>query len=159
MARSRFVSGLAVALLLVAAPVGIVLATTPQDSSAKPENQNLTPEQRMARRHPQPVRVGFLIGLPVLDGKDSTLGYIREVVRTPSGRIVLVVPYRGWLGWAPTEWGRKTVAVPIETVAILARQVATLDFSRDAFAAAPTFAPQGTTLSPDETSRLAVTRR
>ena len=34
----------------------------------------------MARRHPQPVRVGFLIGLPVLDGKDYTLGYIREVV-------------------------------------------------------------------------------
>ena len=40
-----------------------------------------TPEQRMARRFPQPVKVGDLIGLPVYDDNQSTLGYVREVVR------------------------------------------------------------------------------
>jgi hypothetical protein len=80
------------------------------------------------------------------------------VVRTPAG-IVLVVPYRAWLGWAPTDWGRKTVAVPIETVAILGRQVAALDFSRADFAAAPAWMAHGTPLAGDETVHIAVTRR
>jgi hypothetical protein len=162
MLRSRFASGLAAVLLLgfAFAPIGMALATTPQDKPAETAQQKArSPEEKMNRRYPQPVRVGFLIGLPVLDEQDSTLGYIREVVRTPSGKIVLVVPYRAWLGWAPTDWGRKTVAVPIETVAILARQVAALDFSRDDFAAASVYAPQGTALAPDETVRIAVTRR
>jgi len=146
-------------LLLAVAPAGIGFATTPQDSSVRPENQNLTPEQRMNRRYPQPVKVGFLVGLPVLDEGDSTYGYIREVVRTADGKIVLVVPYRVWFGWAPTDWGRKPVAVPIETVAILARQVAALDFSPQDFAAAPAYAASGTPLPADETIRIAVYRR
>ena len=36
---------------------------------------------------PQPIRVGDLIGLPVLDNDSSTLGYVRQVVRTPQGKI------------------------------------------------------------------------
>ena len=162
MLRSQLVRGLAVALLaaaFAAAPIKISFATAPQEQQAKPEEKNYTPEQRMNRRYPQPVRVGFLVGLPVLDDQDSTLGYIREVVRTADGKIVLVVPYRAWLGWAPTDWGRKVVGVPIETVAILARQVAALDFSREAFAAAPVYTPNGTTLAADDTIRIAVYRR
>jgi|SRR5882757_7213422 len=143
---------------LIAAPIKIGFATTPQDAQVQ-SDANRTPEERMNRRYPQPVRVGFLIGLPVLDGNDSTFGYIREVARTPEGKIVLVVPYRAWLGWAPTDWGRKPVAVPIETVAILARQVAALEFSPEQFAAAPAYATQGTALGADETIRIAVTRR
>jgi hypothetical protein len=155
----RIIAVATLAMGFVAAPAEIVFSAAPQDSSAKPENQSLTPEQRMQRRYPQPVKVGFLIGLPVLDERDSTYGYIREVVRTPDGKIVLVVPYRAWLGWAPTDWGRKTVAVPLETVAILARQVAALDFSREDFAAAPAYTAGGTALSADETIRIAVYRR
>ena len=63
MARSRFVrplSALALAALFVAGPTGEVSAVTPQDSGALPQNQNLTPEQKFARRYPQPVKVGFL---------------------------------------------------------------------------------------------------
>jgi hypothetical protein len=160
MLRSQPVRGLAFALLtaaFVAAPIKIVFATAPQDAQAKPDNY--TPEERMNRRYPQPVRVGFLVGLPVLDNQDSTLGYIREIVRTPENKVVLVVPYRAWLGWAPTDWGRKTVAVPIETAAILARQVDVLDFSREDFAAAPAYAAGGTALPADETIRIAVYRR
>jgi hypothetical protein len=159
MLRSHFVRGLGAALLLGLAPlpVTISLATTPQDAQAKPDQR--TPEERMNRRYPQPVKVGFLIGLPMLDERDSTYGYIREVVRTPAGKIVLVVPYRAWLGWAPTGWGRKDVAVPLERVAILARQVAALDFSAEDFAVAPAYTPSGTALPADETIKIAVYRR
>jgi hypothetical protein len=155
---TRIVAAVLAAAFL-AAPADRAFTAAPQDSSARPENQDLTPEQRMARRYPQPVKVGFLIGLPVLDGKDSTYGYIREVVRTPAGKIVLVVPYRGWLGWAPTAWGHKLVAVPIEAVAMLGEQVAALDFSREDFAAAAPYVPGGSALPPDEIIRIAVYRR
>jgi hypothetical protein len=162
MARSRFVRRIFATVLtatFLAAPIKLVLATAPQDSSARPENQNLSPEQKFERRYPQPVKVGHLIGLPVLDERDNTYGYIREVARTADGKIILVVPYRDWLGWAPVDWGRKDVAVPIETVAILARQVAALDFSRADFAAAPAYTGQGTALTGGETIRIAVYRR
>src|SRR5258707_15085684 len=56
-------------------------------------------EARMQRRFPQPVKVGDLIGLPVLDDGDVTLGRVRQVVRTPQGKIRLIVSYGGWLGW------------------------------------------------------------
>ena len=158
MLRSQFVRGLGAALLVGLAAPSASLATTPQDAQAD-RNKSRTPEERMNRRYPQPVKAGFLIGLPVLDAADSTYGYIREVVRTGEGKIVLVVPYRAWFGWAPTDWGRKTVAVPIETVAILARQVAALDFSREDFAAAPAYTAGGTALPADETIRIAVYRR
>ena len=162
MLRSQLVRGFAAATLVmafVAAPIKIVLATAPQETQATPAEKNRTPEERFNRRYPQPVKVGFLIGLPVIDERDSTYGYIREVVRMGDGKIVLVVPYRAWLGWAPIDWGRKPVAVPIETVAILARQVAALDFSPDDFAAAPAHTTNGTTLPADETIRIAVYRR
>ena len=97
----------------------------------------------MARRFPQPIRVGDLIGLPVLDWRDRTIGYVQQVVRTPTGKIQLIVPYRSWLGWFSYgrvfAWGTRPVAVPLETVAMLGRQVAALDMSREEFDAAPVF--------------------
>ena len=93
-----------------------------------------TPEQRMARRFQQPVKVGDLIGLPVYDDSQSTLGHVREVVRAPAGKIQLIVAYSPWFGW----WGRP-VAVPIEAVGIFGRQIASLDMSRQEYAKAPTW--------------------
>jgi hypothetical protein len=118
----------------------------------------------MNRRFPQPVRVGDLIGLPVLDDDDSTIGYVRDVVRTPAGKIQLVVPYSPWFGWVkaagPFDWNRRPVAVPIETVAILARQLDALDMPREAFDAAPTFtADQATSIGRDEIIKIALGRR
>jgi hypothetical protein len=166
MSRSWKINSLAgVALLLVvmqapASAQAVMLAAAPQEQQDKPEQKNITPEQKMNSRFPQPVRVGDLIGLPVLDQRDSTLGYIQKVVRTSAGKIVLVVNYRAWLAWAPIDWGRRDVGVPLETVAILARQVAALDFSRDEFAAAPTFsADQGTPLGMGDMIKIAITRR
>jgi hypothetical protein len=141
-------------------------AATPQASPAakKVEERNLSPEEKMNRRFPQPVRVGDLIGLPVLDDQDSTIGYIREVVRTPAGKIQLVVPYGHWFGWVradgPFDWNRRLVGVPIETVAILGRQVDALDMSREEFDKAPTFeAAHNTVLGADETIKIALGRR
>ena len=159
MLRARLARVATAWLLLVALPFGIASAAGPQETAATPTDQNRTPEERMARRHPQPVKVGALIGLPVLDGRDSTYGHIRAVARTAEGKIILIVPYRAWLGWAPTDWGRKTVAVPLETVAILGRQVAALDFSPADFAAAPSYVSGGTILPADETIRIALYRR
>src|SRR5271157_2546371 len=93
-----------------------------------------SPEERMQRRMPQPVKVGDLIGLPVLDDNQSTLGYVDQVVRTSAGKIDLIVSYSPWFGW----WGRP-VAVPIEFVGIFGRNIAALDMSRQDFAAAPTW--------------------
>ena len=59
MLRSQLVRRSALAALtamFVAAPIKLVLATAPQDSGARPENQNLSPEQRYKRRYPQPVK-------------------------------------------------------------------------------------------------------
>ena len=91
----------------------------------------------MQRRFPQPVRVGDLIGLPVLDDDHRTLGYVRQVVRTPQDKIELIVAYSGWFGWF--GWGARPVAVPIEVVGILGRELASLDMPRSEYAAAPTW--------------------
>ena len=144
---------------IVAAPIKIGLATTPQDAQPKPEEKTYTTERNFERRYPQAVRVGHLIGLPVLDDRDSTYGYIRAVIRGSDGKFQLIVPYRGWFGWAPTDLGRKTVAVPVEAVAILARQVIALDFKRDQFAVAPEYTGADAPLGADETIRMAVYRR
>ena len=141
------------------------LAQTPPPADPKAAAQRkLSPEELMARRFPQPVRVGDLIGLPVLDDQDSTIGYVREVVRTPAGKIQLVVPYGHWFGWVraggPFDWDRRPVGVPIETVAILARQLDALEMSREDFDKAPTFeAGQNTVLGPDESIKIALGRR
>ncbi|HWE19272.1 MAG TPA: PRC-barrel domain-containing protein [Hyphomicrobiaceae bacterium] len=115
----------------------------------------LSPEERMQRRYPQPVKVGDVIGLPVLDFDDRTLGYVKSVVRTPAGTIQLVVPYGGLLGW-----GRRLVAVPIEVVAIAGRQLAALDMTRAEFDAAPAWNdPQSQSLAAIDIIRIGLYRR
>ncbi|HEY6258486.1 MAG TPA: PRC-barrel domain-containing protein [Xanthobacteraceae bacterium] len=118
--------------------------------------QNPMPmDERMNRRFPQPVRVRDLLGLPVLDDYDSTLGFVQQVVRTPQGKINLIVSYSSWFGW----FGRP-VAVPIEAVAILGRQLASLDMPPSEYAAAPTWQGTGATVVPsDATIRVALGRR
>jgi hypothetical protein len=119
------------------------------------EKEKLSPEEKMRRRFPQPVRVGDLIGLPMLDWDDVTIGYVRHVVRTPAGKIELIVNYGGWFGW-----GGRLVPVPLEVVAILARQLAALDMPRSEFDKAPTWSESQTTpIPPDEMIKIAITRR
>lgn len=129
------------------------LATRPAAAQQAPDEP--TPEERMARRFPQPVRVGFLVGLPVLDEHSSTIGRVRRVVRTPEGKIRLVMPYGGLLGF-----GGRDVAIPVERVAMLGQHVAAVDMTRAMFEQAPTwYEAADQALGPDETIRVGLTRR
>ena len=97
-------------------------------------------------------RAGDLVGLPMLDYADRTLGHVTGVERTAAGKIVLVMPYGGWFGR-----GGRPVAVPIETVAILGRQIAVLDVPREDFSKLPTWSGGDATQGgADETIRLAI---
>jgi len=110
--------------------------------------------ERMLKRFPQPVRVGDLIGLPVLDESASTLGHVRRVVRTPQGNIELIVAYSRWWGW----FGRP-VAVPIEVVGIEGRQLVSLDMLGSEYAAAPTWRDRDAAALPaDAIIRIALAR-
>ncbi|NIK48893.1 hypothetical protein [Variibacter gotjawalensis] len=117
----------------------------------------------MRRRYPQQVRAGDLVGLPVLDWNDATIGFVRDVVRTHDGALKLVVPYSARFGWTrlPMPWfPKRLIAVPIEKVAILARQIAALEMSREDFDAAPTWSEtQAEAVIASELIRIAITRR
>jgi len=112
-------------------------------------------EARMQMRFPQAVRVGDLIGLPVLDDDDSTLGRVREVVRDPQGRVKLIVGYSKWWGL-----GGRPVAVPIEVVVILGRQIDSVDMKPAEYATAPTWvAGADQSIASDQIIRIGVGRR
>lgn len=139
---------------LAARAAPLVLAQQQQQAQEKADEEE-TPEAKMAKRFPQKVRVGHLIGLPLLDENDVTLGHVQKVVRSPDGKIKLIVSYSKWFGW----FGRP-VAVPIEVVAILALQIDAVDMPREDFESEPTWS-QGTdvVIADDETIRIALARR
>jgi len=119
------------------------------------EKKPMTPAERMQARFPQPVRVGDLVGLPLLDDESRTLGCVREVVRTADDRIELIVSYGGFFGW-----GARPVAVPIEVVGIQGRELASLDMRRSEYAAAPTWRNAAAQPLPDDAViKIALSRR
>ncbi len=150
--------GLAMLVLIGATlfgPLKLAQQALAAGASQAASTQGDTPEAKMNRRFPQKVRVGDLIGLPVLDDGDVTLGHIRKVVRTPEGQIKLIVSYSRWFGW-----GGRLVSVPIEVVAILGRQLASLDMAPADYEAAPTWVDAGNlSIPPDEIILIAITRR
>lgn len=113
----------------------------------------------MRRRWPQPARIRALIGLPLLDYEDNTLGYVQRVVRTKDGKIQLIVRYGGWFGWI--GWWQRPVAVPLELVALLGPHVTLVDVGREVLEPAPTWqpSPDVTEIGADETIHVAITRR
>jgi hypothetical protein len=135
-------------------PFAVTQAMVPP-TGADDANKPMPMQERMARRFPQPVRVGDLIGLRVLDDGDLTIGFVRHVVRTPQNKIALIVAYGGWFGW-----GVRLVAVPIEVVGLEGRQLASLDMPRSEYDTAPTWQANGATILPDDASiRVALARR
>ncbi len=143
--------GLALALI-AAAP--FAAAQAPHDMAPQTPMPSAA-EARMQMRFPQPVRVGDLIGQPVLDDDDNTLGQVREVVRDPQGRIRLIVSYSRWWGL-----GGRPVAVPIEVVVSLGRQIDSVDMTPADYAAAPTWvAGTDRPIAPDQIIRIGIGRR
>src|SRR5262245_36983225 len=53
----------------------IILAAAPQSDLPEehPKTKGLPPEEKIEKRFPQPIRVGDLVGLPLLDHRDTTL--------------------------------------------------------------------------------------
>jgi hypothetical protein len=125
-------------------------------TGADDANKPVPMAERMNRRFPQAVLVGDLIGLPVLDDRASTLGHVVSVVRTPAGKIMLIVAYSRWFGFF--GWFVRPVAVPIEAVGIEGRQVASLDMARGEYAVAPTWNGGAIPLAGDATIRIALAR-
>lgn len=167
MSRGAKTAALAALLAVVAGPVLaqqpptqgwiVVAASTqkPAGENASSETQQLSPEEKMQRRYPQPARAGDLIGLPLLDDDDRTLGHIKHVVKTQAGKLQLIVTYGGFLGWR-----QRLIAVPIEVVAIAGRQLAALDMTRAEFDGAPAWNnAQTTPVAPDDVIRVALYRR
>ncbi len=132
------------------ATIGLTIAL----ATAAAAQTALTPEQRMQARFPQPVRVGDLVGRPVLDDSARTLGTVRRVVRTDDDKIEVIVDYDGFLGF-----GTRPVAVPIEVLGIAGRHLSSLDMPRSEYAAAPTWQnAKAQTLSYDATIKVALSR-
>jgi hypothetical protein len=131
---------------------GAQLATSP---AAMGGGEQPSPaEQRMLRRFPQAVRVGDLIGLPVIDENHRTIGYVRKVVRTAQNKVELIVDYDGWFGWEAHP-----VAVPIEVVGIQGRELASLDMPRSEYVTAPAWRQTDeTAISDDDSVKIALSK-
>jgi len=139
--------------------IGVVVSLLAAAGAARADDAKPapTPEQRMQARFPQKVRVGDLIGLPLLDEAHSTLGLVREVVRDKDGKVELVIGYGGIFSYL--GWDTRPVAVPIEVVGIRGRELASLDMPRREYAAAPMWRQDDTAvLPPDATIRVALCR-
>jgi hypothetical protein len=150
MAAAILLGGLAVSF---GAHAQAMIPPTGMDDASKP----MPMVDRMNRRFPQPVRVGDLIGLPVLDDGASTLGYVRQVVRSPVGKTELIVSYSKWFGFF--GWFTRHVAVPIEAIGIEGKQIVSLDMPPGEYATAPTWQNQSATELPnDGTIRIALAR-
>jgi hypothetical protein len=100
------------------------------------------------------VRVGDLIGLPLLDDRARTLGYVREVARTDENKIELIIDYHSFLGWHS-----RPIAVPLEVVGIAGRQISSLDMPRSEYVSAPTWQNAGAQILPaDAMIKIALSR-
>jgi len=132
----------------------LVAGTVPAPAGAPLSVPDDSPEARMARRFPQKVKVGFLVGMTLIEYDRRALGQVKEVIRTPKGKIDLIVLTSRRFGWS-----RRLVAVPIEVIGILGQQVKVLDISADQFGALPTWIEgQGSKIPDDETILIALTK-
>ncbi len=109
-----------------------------------------------AKRYPQPVRAGDLIGRDVLQPLESQpiLGRVTAIVRRPDGGLDFIIAFGGVLGF-----GSRPIAVPADAMALLGEWVAVLDFTPAQLASFPTadlgaLAP----LPADTTIRVALTK-
>jgi hypothetical protein len=84
------------------------------------------------------VHVADLVDLPIVDESKATLGRVRAVVRTDDGKIQLLLPLGGLLGF-----GERLVPVPIESVALAGPQVVVVEMPPDRFQKSPTWYGSG----------------
>jgi hypothetical protein len=98
-----------------------------------------------ARRFPQPVRVGALLGRQVLQPLESqpVLGRVRGVIQRPDGTLDVIVRYGGIRGY----FGRP-IAVPLEAVALLGEYIEIVGYTPEQLSSFHTFDGAGATSLP-----------
>lgn len=122
----------------------LLIGSRSQAQMPAPPGENLA--EFAARRHPQPVRVGDLIGRRVLQPLESRplLGHVTQVVRRGDGAAI-VMSYGGWFGW-----GARSIAVPVDGMVLLGNELEILDFSPAQLAEFPSYDGTGRPVSPND---------
>jgi hypothetical protein len=124
--------------------------------AATPPLPGPTLAERQARRFPQPVRVGDLVGRDVLKPIEAqpVLGHVAAVVRRGDGGLDVIVRFGGVLGF-----GARPIAVPMEAMALMGPFMAVMDFTPEQLRTFPT--ADATALPPvaaDETIRVGIVK-
>ena len=125
--------------------------------SDKPDDDDDAPktlEQRYEARYPQNVRVSDLVGKPLLETNNVSIGRIESVAKTSDGRFLLIVPYGGFLGH-----GQHRVAVRLEAVASIGTALISVDQDRAGYDNSPVWRRgTETILHAEDPIRVAITR-
>jgi hypothetical protein len=100
-----------------------------------------------------PVRVGDLLDLPIVDASNSTMGRVRGVVKTGDGKIQLLLPIGGLFGF-----GERLVAIPIENIVLTGPQVMVLEVPPDRFQKSATWYGSNSETLP-ATDTVSISRR
>ena len=130
-----------VAVLLVAG-----LAAPGRSADAPPSLAQL--QALTAKRFPQPVKVGDLIGRQVLRhlGNQPTIGFVSDVVAGADESVVVVIDLGGRFAFS-----RRPVAVPVEAMALNGQFLEVNAYTPEQLAALPTFSATGKNSVPTDT--------
>ena len=138
-----------VAAILVAFGLGAATAQPALPTAA-------TLAQQAARRFPQPIAAGALLGRTVLRPLESQpiLGSVMAVVRMPDGRVSAVVRYGAVLGF-----GGRPIAVPLDAMTLLGARMEIVGFTPEQLDRLPTFnAADAMAVPPDTVLRVGLSR-
>ena len=124
------------------------------DDDDSDDDEPKTLEAKYEARYPQDVRVSDLVGKPLLEGDNSAIGRVESVAKTADGKVLLIVPYGGFMGF-----GQHRVAVRLEAVASIGTALISVEQDRQAYDTSPPWRHgTETILHPDDPIRVAITR-
>ena len=140
-------------LLLISLTVAVPAAMLAMAAGPIPDRAVLA--ERAARRFPQPVRVGDLIGRDVLRPVEAqnVIGRVDAIVKRPDGQLDLVMRYGGVLGF-----GSRLIVVPLDAAALMGEHVAMLELTEDQLDALPAVAAPSGALAPATMIRMALVK-
>jgi hypothetical protein len=132
------------AALVMLAGVAHAQSATP---GGMPPPPGMSLAESAAMRFPQPVRVGDLLCRDVLRPVESqdVLGHVRQLVRDSKGQILVVIDFGGFFGF-----GSRPIAVPVDAMVLLGRDMEVVAFTPDELRRFPTFSPSETTPIADD---------
>jgi len=120
-----------------------------------PPAPSVTLAEQAAKRFPQPVKVGDLIGRDVLQPIEAqpVLGRVAALVRRADGSVDMIVQLGGLFGI-----GGRPIAVPVDAVALLGEHVAIVGWTAAQLQSLPTITPLPSSLPPADIIRVGLVR-